>query len=228
MTNDIHAAFEAKYKASAQDPACAEELRVFSDGWNAARAGSGSGRGAFEHWARQVFQARDLELDEFGGYSGENVHGAWCAWETLSAEIRRIRDVRNDSAEEWRTEVRLCRETIAERDAEIAALKAAVRESPSDGNQSDSRARIRNEIGHLLADVADGVPYQDNAQRLLRVVDEVFAGSAQKDRTVRAMLTHYEKWGDTEGFGQMVQAVKELFDPDARQIRGDGGKERKG
>ncbi len=36
-----------------------------------------------------------------------------------------------------------------------------------------------------------------------------------KDRTVRAMLTHYEKWGDTEGFGQMVQAVKELFYPEA-------------
>ena len=32
MTTDIHAAFEAKYKASAQDPAVAEELRVFTGG----------------------------------------------------------------------------------------------------------------------------------------------------------------------------------------------------
>lgn len=54
------------------------------------------------------------------------------------------------------------------------------------------------------------------------------SAQALKDRTVRAMLTHYEKWGDTEGFGQMVQAVKELFYPEARQIRGDGGKGRKG
>lgn len=54
MTTDIHAAFEAKYKASAQDPACAEELRVFSDGWNAREA----------HEAPEVEAVRAAELQE--------------------------------------------------------------------------------------------------------------------------------------------------------------------
>lgn len=54
--------------------------------------------------------------------------------EDHAAEIRRIRDIRNENAEEYRTEIRLCRE-------EIAALKAT----------ADEDAHVIERLGTLLA-----------------------------------------------------------------------------
>lgn len=97
MTNDIHAAFEARYKASAQDPACAEDLRHFTDGWNAARADNGSGRDAFEAWWTNGQDGNPESISRRGdGYFWADADRAWEVWQAATqardAEIAALRE----------------------------------------------------------------------------------------------------------------------------------------
>ena len=56
---------------------------------------------------------------------------------------------------------------------------------------------------------------------------EIAALSAQS-RALRALVHHWKYYGGATNFEQMVEAAEKLLEPEARQIRGDGGKERKG
>ncbi len=147
---------------------------------------------AFEATVSQVGEFY-FEKDAAGEYINSYARTAWIVWQARDAEIRRIRDVRNDSAEEWRTEVRLCRETIAERDAEIAAL-------------SVKNLLLRELLAWLDWQGGLGFDKHDRIQKAL----ETTAGAVDQDRIPPPPFPWREE-----------QKI-------ARQIRGDGGKERKG
>lgn len=55
---------------------------------------------------------------------------------------------------------------------------------------------------------------------------EIAALSAQS-RALRAVVQHWNEFGPKEGFAEVVDAAEKLLESDARQIRGDGGKEGK-
>ena len=91
--------------------------------------------------------------------------GAWSGWIVRSrlaeeavrlkdAEIARMREVRNDNAEEWRAEVRLCRERIAE-------LEEAVR-LEREACAKVCEARIDRLVEMKAAKFADGAAYYDH------------------------------------------------------------------